>query len=279
MSFISEYKSTIALFDKKYNIPPISHIFIPNGLVDLNGKITEFISIGLEGGATGISFIPIEVLNKPKSKNINSQKYIGRNPTELALQYGNENPLENMLEFAAINAIHQHIMKIEKINFDYSTDSLGLTQPQKNDIFGMVGLFRPLVMKILDSGAQLHVIEKNKDIIGAKSPFKQFDTYDISSNPKLLLKCNKIICTSVTVLNGSLENILSFCNPNSFVSIIGPTAGYLPDILFNKGIDVIGGTKVINQEVFFYRLENNIRWGDSTKKYCFQKKTYNSLQI
>jgi uncharacterized protein (DUF4213/DUF364 family) len=47
-----------------------------------------------------------------------------------------------------------------------------------------------------------------------------------------LSTCNKILCTSTTILNNSLEEILNHCAPDALVSIIGPTAGYFPDPLF-----------------------------------------------
>jgi len=92
-----------------------------------------------------------------------------------------------------------------------------------------------------------------------------------------LSKCNKILCTSTTILNNSLDEILAHCSPDAFISIIGPTAGYFPDPLFARGVDVVGGRVVKNGALFLQLIAEGKRWGDATRKTCFQKGTYASL--
>jgi uncharacterized protein len=65
-----------------------------------------------------------------------------------------------------------------------------------------------------------------------------------------LSTCNKILCTNTTILNNSLDEILAHCSPDTFVSIIGPKAGYFPDPLFARGDDVVSGRIVKKGELF-----------------------------
>jgi len=76
------------------------------------------------------------------------------------------------------------------------------------------------------------------------------------------------------VLNDSLEDILAICPPETFVSVIGPTAGYFPDPLFSRGVDVVGGRVVTDRAAFLKLLAERKRWGNATRKVCFQKETY-----
>lgn len=71
--------------------------------------------------------------------------------------------------------------------------------------------------------------------------------------------------------------MLGHCAPDALVSIIGPTAGYFPDPLFNRGVDVVGGRVVKDGELFFQLLTEQKRWGEATRKTCFQKMTYNGI--
>jgi len=89
-----------------------------------------------------------------------------------------------------------------------------------------------------------------------------------------LSTCNKILCTSTTILNNSLDEILAHCSPAAFISIVGPMAGYFPDPLFARGVDVVGGRVVKNGELLLQLLAEKKRWGDATQKICFQKETY-----
>jgi uncharacterized protein (DUF4213/DUF364 family) len=78
-------------------------------------------------------------------------------------------------------------------------------------------------------------------------------------------------------LNNSLDDILGHCALDAWVSIIGPTAGYFPDPLFKRGVDVVGGRVVKDGELFLQLLRQQKRWGKATQKICFQKKTYGGI--
>jgi uncharacterized protein (DUF4213/DUF364 family) len=132
----------------------------------------------------------------------------------------------------------------------------------------MVGLFSGLITTIKKANAELVVIEKNEQLI------QQFPNLPITLDATKLSTCNKILCTSTTILNNSLDEILAHCSPDAFVSIIGPTAGYFPDPLFARGVDVVGGRIVKNGELFLQLLAEKKRWGDATQRTCFQSQTY-----
>jgi uncharacterized protein (DUF4213/DUF364 family) len=115
------------------------------------------------------------------------------------------------------------------------------------------------------------VIEKNDRLI------QEFPDLPITLDPRNLNTCNKILCTSTTILNNTLDEILAYCSPDAFVSIIGPTAGYFPDPLFARGVDVVGGRVVKDGTQFLQLLAQRKRWGEATQRTCFQKATYTSI--
>ena len=172
---------------------------------------------------------------------------------------------------ASINAICQHVMKETNCPVDSVTDSLGLLAVSEGDRIGMVGLFSGLINKIRKAGAYLVIIEKNDRLI------QKYSDLPITSDATKLRTCNKILSTSTVILNNSLGEILAHCSPDAFISIIGPTAGYFPDPLFARGVDVVGGRVVDNSELLLKRLAERSRWGDATQRTCFQKETYISI--
>jgi uncharacterized protein (DUF4213/DUF364 family) len=172
---------------------------------------------------------------------------------------------------AAINAICQHVMWEAQFEADHATDSLGLLSIVKGDKVGMVGLFSGLIKTIDEANAELVVIEKNERLIDINPHLP------ITADMTKLNTCNKILCTSTTVLNNSLDEILSHRSPDAFIAIVGPTAGYFPDPLFARGVDVVGGRIVRDRDLFFQALAERKRWGDTTQKICFQKKTYTGI--
>jgi uncharacterized protein (DUF4213/DUF364 family) len=194
--------------------------------------------------------------------------FVEKNPRVFALEFGSDDPIKEMISLAAINAICQHVMRETNFAVDSATDSLGLLSVSAGDRVGMVGLFFGLIKTIKKTGAELVVIEKKDQLI------QKFPNLPITLDATKLSTCNKILCTSTTILNNSLDEILAHCSPDAFVSIIGPTAGYFPDPLFARGVDVVGGRVVKNGALFLQLLAERKRWGDATQRTCFQKETY-----
>ena len=112
------------------------------------------------------------------------------------------------------------------------------------------------------------VVEKKERLI------QEYPHLSITLDATKLSTCNKILCTSTTLLNNSLDEILTHCSSDAFISIIGPTAGYFPDPFFARGVDVVGGRVVRNGALLLQLLAERKRWGDATQKICFRKETY-----
>jgi uncharacterized protein (DUF4213/DUF364 family) len=271
MSLKDEFRKMVTELTTKFSLPPIANIFFPPFYKGDQPKDAQFMAISLEGGATGVSFVLLPNEKMEEYTALSPPDFVGKNPRALALEIGNDDPIQEMISLAAINAICQHVMRETKLEVDSATDSLGLLSVSAGDRVGMVGLFFGLIKTIREVGAELVVIEKKEQLI------KQFPNLPITLDTTKLRKCNKILCTSTTILNNSLDEILAHCSPDAFVSIIGPTAGYFPDPLFARGVDVVGGRVVKNGELFMQLIAEGKRWGDATQKTCFQKGAYASL--
>jgi uncharacterized protein len=271
MRLKDEFRKMVNELSAIFTLPPIANIFFPPFYKGGQPKDAQFMAIGLEGGATGISFVLLPDEKMEEYAALRSPAFVGKNPREFALEFGNADPIKEMIGLASINAICQHVMRETDFAVDSATDSLGLLSVSSGDRVGMVGLFSGLIEPIKKAGADLVIIEKNDLLI------QKFPNLPITLDPTKLSLCNKILCTSTTILNNTLDEILAYCSPDAFVSVIGPTAGYLPDPLFARGVDVVGGRVVKNGSQFFQLLAERKRWGDATQRTCFQKETYTGI--
>ncbi len=268
MSLKDEFRKMVNDLTAKFTPPPIANIFLPPLYKGGQPKDAQFMAVSLEGGATGISFVLLPDEKMEEYMALQTSAFVAKNPRGFALEFGNDDPIKEMISLASVNAICQHVMRETNFAVDSATDSLGLVAVSAGDRIGMVGLFSGLIKTIEKAGAELVVIEKNEKLI------QKFPHLPITLDATKLSTCNKILCTSTTILNNSLDEILAHCSPDAFVSIIGPTAGYFPDPLFARGVDVVGGRVVKNGALFLQLLAERKRWGDSTQKTCFQKGTY-----
>jgi uncharacterized protein (DUF4213/DUF364 family) len=271
MGLKDEFKKLITKLAAQFTLPPIADIFLPPFHKGGQPKDAQFMAIGLEGGAVGVSYVLLPDIKMEEYTALWSPDFVGNDPRQFALEFGHNDPLKEMIGLAAINAICQHVMRETDFAVDSATDSLGLLAVSEGDRVGMVGLFYGLIKTIKEANAELVVIEKNEGLI------QKYPDLPITMDASQLGTCNKILCTSTTIMNNSLDEILAQCSPDAFVSIIGPTAGYFPDPLFARGVDVVGGRIVKKGELFLQQLDEKKRWGEATQRTCFQKETYTGI--
>jgi uncharacterized protein (DUF4213/DUF364 family) len=89
---------------------------------------------------------------------------------------------------------------------------------------------------------------------------------------------NKVVITSSTLLNGTLEGLLDVTREAGFRAVVGPGASFVPDPLFDRRVDVVGGMQVIDREKLISRQQNAERWGGATRKYLISAKAWGSVR-
>lgn len=271
MSIKSDFIDLLELIEKKIIFDIIEEAFFPkNNSTENRITFNNFGAIKLEDGSIGIIYISLSQNIREKASKFDVNEIIGKNPLILAKQFDSSDLFRRTLALGAINAISQSLFTRANFPFDFVTDSLGLLDLNGKDKVDMVGYFPPLVKKIERMNIPLIVIEKKDFNVEAK------DNWDITTDPSELESCNKILCTTTTVLNDSIDDILLHSKNASKISMVGPTGEFLPDLVFERGVDVIGGTYIIDSSLFMDLIRKNKKWGPATKKYCIQAKNYNN---
>lgn len=273
MTIYQEFQKSIGKMAANYRIPTITDVYFPPFFQGGQPKEFEFMAIKLESGVCGISFVLLADEEIKNYQTVAESNFTGLDPVILAEDFGSRDPVKNMVGLAAVNGICQHVMKSSRYQLDVTSDSLGLLKIKKGQRVGMVGLFRPLIERVENLGADLIIFEQKEELI------HKFPQYNITIDPMLLKDCDSVLCTSTTVYNNTLDNVLTHCSPDAFVSVIGPTAGYFPDPLFSRGVDVVGGTFIQDGESFMQHLRDQTRWGESTVKFCFEKAKYGGFPV
>jgi uncharacterized protein (DUF4213/DUF364 family) len=62
------------------------------------------------------------------------------------------------------------------------------------------------------------------------------------------------------------------------VTLVGPTAGVFPDVLFAQGIAAVGGLRIVDAAVACARLEAGERLGDSAERWLIEATDYPGLE-
>ncbi len=274
MTITKEFIKIINTVNEKAKIPLISNVFFPAMNTSLKEcKTSNFGAIILEDGSVGVMYLNLEKRVKKILSKLNLSELIGRSPHKIAMKFDSEDLVEKALGLGAINAISQWVFRKAHFDFEFTEDSIGLPDLRSNDVVGMVGFFPPLVRKIVQIGLRLVVVEKKKEHL------KGSNGWEVTLDPRSLLKCTKILITSTTIMNDTIDSVLENCAGAEFVSIIGPTGGFLPDPLFLRGVDVIGGSQIVDHEFFIESMRQNKRWDLSARKYSIRKNNYPGFEF
>ena len=266
-SLAEDYLALVDKIDQQLSLPGIRKIFIPRDQSS-DEKSAEFGAVILEDGSVGLVFLLLgDTLQRFQEVSV-ERDWIGESPVSLAKKFLSLDPIEKALGLGAINAVGQNLIKRSGIQLDTATNSIASFDPQANDKFGMIGYFPPLVSRLREAEIDLTVVELKEELVESQECFR------VTLNPKSLVSCNKVLCTSTMLLNDTLDQMLSYCDQDAQVALIGPSAGFLPDALFSRGITTVGGNQIIDVELFIQRCEDGEKWGQSSRKYCFHQSDY-----
>jgi uncharacterized protein (DUF4213/DUF364 family) len=257
----------------KFKIPSINKLFIPK-LTEFNSdyKKSNFGAIQLKDGSTGIFFTGLDKKFHKSAQKVDLQSISKIDPLNLVANITSQDIFERTIALGTINAISHFLFNQVDFQFAYSENLLKVMDIQPEDNIGMVGYFPPLVKRITNIGSHLIVVELKEELT------KKTPHWEITLDKRKLRECDKIICTSTTIINNTLENILEVTRDAKLFALIGPTAGFLPDPIFKRKIDILGGSVVNSSQLFFDRISQGERWGDSVSKFVIIKERYPGIK-
>src|SRR5690606_10612106 len=153
-------------------------------------------------------------------------------------------PVRRTLGFAAVNAISQRFFRQAGYALDTASDSIGSLDPRPGERIGMVGLFGPLVPRIVGVGASPVVLELQAHLAG------EHEGWRVTLDPAELAGCEKVLCTTTVLLNDTLDDVLTVVRAARWLALVGPGGGCVPDGLFARGVTLLGGTTIVDRDGF-----------------------------
>ncbi|MBY8991351.1 MAG: DUF364 domain-containing protein [Candidatus Lokiarchaeota archaeon] len=180
--------------------------------------------------------------------------------------------LKRIIGIATLNAVSQYILKIQNPYFKVEedlVDYLGLNLDTKITI---IGLMKPLIRKLSKKTLNITLVEDR-----IKKPL-EFNKFDFHSNIDELneedLSTDILFCTGTVLINNTIEKILDlFRGIARKIIVIGPSVGLLPDILFEYGVDIVGGMEILDTKATLKVLQE----GGGTQMFKNFGKKYNLL--
>ncbi len=252
MSFATDYLNQLERVAQRGPLPRVKALHIPPDPAPGSPR-GEFCALELEDGSIGLTYVLLDDTLARMRELDPSLGLAGANALDVAKRFVSAQGAERTIGFAAANAITHWLYKRTGFHPDASLDSLGALDPQPGDHIGMIGLFTPLLPRVLASGSKLTVVELKAHLVGEHAGYR------VTTDADELRACNKVVSTGTLVLNDTLDEMLARCRQAQWITLIGPSMGCLPDALFARGVTMIGGTWVLDVPAYVEALRLGVR--------------------
>jgi uncharacterized protein (DUF4213/DUF364 family) len=255
----------------RLDLAPVRRVYIPEPRPHAASH-TEFGVVELEDGAAGLYYAWLGESQLGMGRRYSENRLAGRHPLELVSYLEADDDASRSLGIAAVNAISQSVFRRAGFTPPPAGDSMGSLALSGNDHLGMVGYFPSLVARLRESRIRTTVIERKTRFIDDN------DLISVSLDIDDLRACNKVLCTASTLLNDSMDEVLEHTINAETVVVVGPTAGFLPDPLFRRGVSAVGGTRILDAQAAIEALQQDLGLAETAQRYLIYRADYPGIE-
>lgn len=169
----------------------------------------------------------------------------GKKVLEL-LETSKKGSLIESLKVATLNAISSGIIENSDYTVLKNTDPIDLIDLNVPQTITIVGAFQSYIRRIAQTNNRLFVLEFNEEALAEKH--RKYYT-PAQEYAKVLPVSDTVIITGLTLVNKTFENLLKAIKPGTQLVVTGPSSSFIPDVLFSKGVNVIGALKITDPEL------------------------------
>ena len=141
--------------------------------------------------------------------------------------------LERVVGIATVNALSQYLMDQQNYPREMERDVFDALDLRGCEEAVVVGYIRPLVGKLRGKVKTVRVFERNPQLRGDALPDTLADQF--------LPRADAVVISGSAVVNGSIDRLLDLSRNARIVALAGPTASFVPEPLFRRGVSVIAG--------------------------------------
>ncbi len=209
-----------------------------------------FTGVKLSSGTGGLCFTPIKAMPEavccPSSALVMpaSGKLKGRKVAQFLDEMFSSNPLKKTMGIAILNALSALCWK-ERPPVAYSiktgVDAMDeVTIPDGGYVI-VVGALIPALKALKQRREPFGILELDSSTL---KPDEIKYLIPQARATEKVPQADMLIVTGTTLINDTLEGLLSMGKPGASVIVMGPTASMLPEAFFKRGVDLLGGVIV-----------------------------------
>lgn len=149
------------------------------------------------------------------------------------------------LQLAVMNALSAELLEESKYKVIQNLDPIELIDLSEKNQVCVVGAFLSYIKKVAESNSVLKIIELNENAVP-----EEYRRYFVPSHlsEEVISQSDVVIITGSSLANKTLDRLLEIIPRKTKVILVGPTSGLIPKVLFARGVDIIGATRITDSD-------------------------------
>ena len=209
-----------------------------------------FTGVKLSNGVGGLCFTPIKAVPEavccPSSARVmpTSGKLRGAKVMQFLDEMFSGNPLKKTMGIAVLNALSALCWEErppETYSIKTGLDAMDEVMIPDGGYVIVVGALIPALKALKQRGEPFGILELDASTL-KPDEMKYLIPQERASEK--VPQADMLIITGTTLINDTLEDLLSMRKPGARVIVMGPTASMLPEAFFRRGVSLLGGVIV-----------------------------------
>lgn len=271
MSIDADYA---ALVDSMAVLPPVdvAGLYLPAPSND-GAYRDEFGFVFLADGSVGPFYVSLKPVLAELWRRFPRPETARFDPVETAWGLEDAGLPTRALALGAFNALSRRLMRGAAYAPPDRPSSKEVPRRSSDRPVGVVGYFCPVVDRLVASGRQVVVLEKQPGRVPARTGVR------LTTRPRDLGVCSEVLCTASVLINDTLDEILEAGSAAASIRLIGPSGSGLPDALFERGIVEVGGIVFDDERLLRETLARGESWGRAGRKYSIRPADYPGVEV
>lgn len=271
MSIDADYLDLLDRFVESLPPAQVTGLYLPD-LIEDGSYRDEFGFVFLSDGSVGPFYVSLKPVLATLRQRFPEREGMRMDAAALARRLAGGDLAERALALGAFNALSQQLIR----RAGYQPPDRG---PSKETVprgagtpVGIVGYFCPVIDRLVESGSQVLVLEQQPERVPERENVR------LTTSPADLAACEQVLCTASVLINDTLDDLLAVCAHGVRFQLIGPTGSGLPDALFARGLESVGGILFDDPVLLRQVLARRESWGSAGRKYEIRADDYPGVE-
>ncbi len=150
------------------------------------------------------------------------------------------NIMDKNIAVAYLNALSQYLIRRNKIRLRYGVNAVDAARIRSDDVVVVVGNIKPTVKRALRYTDKVYVLERTPSMRDGALP----DT----AAPRVIPRADVLLITGMTLINDTLDYIISLATGARERVLVGGTAQVYPPFIKEHGITLVGSIETVDIE-------------------------------